>query len=73
MQSSSGMGFDFPRPGKALIGLMVVITTVWLMFAIGLNWGGAPPSLFLLFTGNTDAILHGEVWRLFTAPLMHTP
>jgi membrane associated rhomboid family serine protease len=63
----------FTRPGKALIGLMVVITTVWLMFAIGLNWGGASSSVFLLFTGNTDAILHGEVWRPFTAPLMHTP
>lgn len=63
----------FTRPGKALIGLMVAITTVWLMFAIGLNWGGASDSVFLLFTGNTEAILHGEVWRLFTAPLMHTP
>jgi len=63
----------FTRPGKALIGLMVAITTVWLMFAIGLNWGGASESVFLLFTGNTEAILRGEVWRLFTAPLMHTP
>lgn len=63
----------FTRPGRALIGLMVVITTVWLMFAIGVNWGGAPSAVFLLFTGNTEAILHGEVWRLFTAPLMHTP
>jgi membrane associated rhomboid family serine protease len=73
MQSSSGMTIAFTRPGKALIGLMVVITTVWLMFAIGLNWGGASSSVFLLFTGNTDAILHGQVWRLFTAPLLHTP
>jgi membrane associated rhomboid family serine protease len=63
----------FTRPGKALIGLMVVITTVWLTFAIGLNWGGASSSVFLLFAGSTDAILHGEVWRLFTAPLIHTP
>jgi membrane associated rhomboid family serine protease len=64
---------DFPRPGKGLLGLMVVLTTIWLMFAIGLNWGGAPSSVFLLFTGNTEAILHGEVWRLFTAPLLHNP
>jgi membrane associated rhomboid family serine protease len=63
----------FTRPGKALIGLMVVITTVWLMFAIGVNWGGASPGVFFLFTGNAEAILHGEVWRLFTAPFMHTP
>ena len=63
----------FIRPGKALIGLMIVITTIWLMFAIGLNWGGASPSVFLLLAGNTEAILHGEVWRLITAPLIHTP
>jgi membrane associated rhomboid family serine protease len=73
MQSNDGMTFGFVRPGRALIGLMIVITTVWLMFAIGLNWGGASSSVFLLFTGSTDAILHGEVWRLFTAPLLHTP
>jgi len=73
MQSSDGMTFGFVRPGKALIGLMVAVTTVWLMFAIGLNWGGASPSVFALLTGNTEAILHGEVWRLFTAPVMHTP
>lgn len=73
MQTSDGMTFGFVRPGKALIGLMVVITTVWLMFAIGLNWGGASPAVFLLLTGNTTAILHGEVWRLFTAAVMHTP
>ena len=73
MQSSNGLVFGFIRPGKALIGLMVVITTLWLMFAIGLNWGGASPNLFVALTGNTDAILRGEVWRLFTAPLMHTP
>jgi len=63
----------FTRPGKALLGLMVVITTIWLMFAIGLNWGGAPSAVFLLFTGNTEAILQGEVWRLFSAPLLHNP
>jgi membrane associated rhomboid family serine protease len=73
MQSSNGLVFGFIRPGKALIGLMVVITTLWLMFAIGLNWGGASPALFFVLTGSSEAILHGQVWRLFTAPLMHEP
>ena len=73
MQSSNGLGFAFIRPGKALIGLMLLITTLWLMFAIGLNWGGASPTLFVALTGSTEAIVQGEVWRLFTAPLMHAP
>jgi membrane associated rhomboid family serine protease len=74
MQRSDGMmQLGLPRPGKAMIGLMLAITAIWLMFAVGLNWGGASMSVFQLFTGNTPAILHGEVWRLFTAPLLHNP
>jgi membrane associated rhomboid family serine protease len=46
---------------------------VWLMFAIAINWGDASQELFWLFCGNTDLILHGQIWRLFTAPLMHLP
>ena len=63
----------FTRPGRALIGRMVVLTTIWLMFALALNWGGASASLFYVFAGSSEAILRGEVWRLFTAPLLHTP
>lgn len=73
MQDSNGLMSAFARPGKALVGLMIAITTLWLMFAVGLNWGGAPDSVFFLLTGDSKAILHGEVWRLFTAPLVHTP
>jgi membrane associated rhomboid family serine protease len=50
---------------------MIALGAIWLMFALALNWGGASEDLFFLFCGNTDRILHGEVWRLFTAPLMH--
>lgn len=72
MQTSNGSMYGWTRPGKALGGLMVAITTIWLTFAIGLNWGGASSSVFLFFAGDTQAILHGEVWRLLTAPLLHT-
>jgi len=61
------------KPGRALTGVMVGLGAIWLMFAIAVNWGGATEELFLLFCGNTERILHGEVWRLFTAPLMHQP
>jgi membrane associated rhomboid family serine protease len=54
---------------KILIGLFAI----WLVFALALNWGGASGNSFLALTGNNAAILEGEVWRLFTALLLHTP
>lgn len=71
MSSDGFSQLGLPRPGKAVLGLMGVVLTIWLSFAIGLNWGGASPTLFYLLVGNTNAVLHGEVWRLFTAPLIH--
>jgi membrane associated rhomboid family serine protease len=73
MQSSDSVMQGLPRPGKGLTGLMLAITAIWLTFAIGLNWGGASSSLFLALAGDTHAILHGEVWRLLTAPLLNDP
>lgn len=52
---------------------MLVLFAVWLMFAIALNWGGAPVEAFLLFCGSTEQILQGEVWRIVTAPFMTQP
>ncbi|MBK8997518.1 MAG: rhomboid family intramembrane serine protease [Myxococcales bacterium] len=62
-----------PRPGRALWGVILTLFAIWLAFAVGLNWGGVSENTFLLFAGNTERILHGEVWRLFTAPLIHVP
>lgn len=66
-------GPSFPKPGRALWGVMIAIFAIWLAFAIALTWANAPESVFYLFCGNTERILEGEVWRLFTAPLMHVP
>jgi len=62
-----------PRPGKALLAVMGVLLAIWIMFAVGINYGGLPESAFLFLCGSTEAVLHGEVWRLFTAPFMHLP
>lgn len=62
-----------PKPGRALQSILVGLLGIWLMFAVALNWGGADRGLFELFAGNTDAILSGQIWRLFTAPLIHMP
>lgn len=62
-----------PRPGPALRGVLITLLAVWLVFALGINWAGAPESLFYALAGNTSLILRGEVWRLFTAPFLHVP
>ena len=72
-QVDSPLQGAFPRPGKTLRVVLLGVFTVWLAFAVGINWAGAPESVFLALCGNTERILHGEVWRLFTAPWLHTP
>jgi len=64
---------SFPRPGRALWGVMIALLAIWLMFAAAINWGGASRRLFDALCGNTELLLGGQVWRLFTAPLMHEP
>jgi membrane associated rhomboid family serine protease len=73
MRGSEGTSLGFHRPTKAVLGLMLLVLTIWLVFAIGINWGSASEELFFLLAGNTERILHGEVWRLVTAPLLHYP
>jgi membrane associated rhomboid family serine protease len=73
MRGNEGMQTVFRRPTKAVLGLMLVVFVIWLIFALGLNWGSASSSVFEALAGSTERILQGEVWRLFTAPLMHFP
>ena len=66
-------GFGLPRPGRALKGVLIGLLLVWLVFAVGINWGGASEDVFLLLCGNTERVLGGQVWRVLTAPFMHLP
>ena len=72
-QVDSPLANAFPRPGRTLRVVLLGVFAVWLAFAVGLNWAGASPEAFYLFCGNTERILGGEVWRIFTAPWMHLP
>ncbi|MEZ4224976.1 MAG: rhomboid family intramembrane serine protease [Polyangiaceae bacterium] len=65
--------FVLPKPGRALKGLMLALFSIWLSFALALNWANVPQETFLLFAGSTQRILEGQIWRLFTAPLLHAP
>jgi membrane associated rhomboid family serine protease len=64
---------QLPRPGRALKGILIALLGIWLMFAMALNWANADPAIFQFFAGNTEAIAQGQVWRLFTASLIHSP
>lgn len=64
---------QLPRPGKVLKTVMLGLLCIWVMLAVAINYGGMSPRVFEALTGNTNAILRGEVWRLFTAPLVHLP
>jgi membrane associated rhomboid family serine protease len=71
--SDERIGFALPRPGRALLGTMLALLGIWLAFAVGLNWADASRESFDLLCGNTSLILQGQVWRIFTAPLLHEP
>ncbi len=73
MPSNEGLTQGLPRPGKAIRGLMLAVFVLWLVYAVGLNWGGASEQVFFALAGSTERILHGEVWRLLTAPMLHYP
>lgn len=61
------------RPSKPVLGLMGALFFIWLTFALALNWGGGGEAIFRFLQGDSAAVLRGEVWRLATAALLHTP
>jgi membrane associated rhomboid family serine protease len=65
--------FAFPRPGRALKAVLFGLFAIWLLYAIGLNWLGLPQKAFEVMVGSTADVKAGQVWRLFTAPLVHLP
>jgi len=73
MPSYSDAPPGLPRPGKVVTWVMCVVGGLWLAFAVGMHWAGVGPEVFSLFCGNTLLILHGQVWRLLTAPLLQDP
>jgi membrane associated rhomboid family serine protease len=74
---SSPPSFDtriaLPRPSRPMLVVLVGLLSIWIVFAAGINWGGASTTAFDALCGNTEAIARGQVWRLLTAPLLHRP
>ena len=68
-----GMAPSVQRPSRALGLVLLAIVAIWLAFAVAVNWASASLDAFLLLVGNTSRLAQGELWRLVTAPLMHSP
>lgn len=64
--------FSLPRPGKALIGLMIALTVLWVALALAVNWAHTGDGVVQFLAGSTPGVFRGELWRLFTAPLLHS-
>ncbi len=67
----STIQFNLPRPGKAVGGMMIAVTVIWVALALAVNWAQVGIEVVQFIAGSTQGVLRGEVWRLFTAPLMH--
>lgn len=63
----------FPKPGRALKGVMAFLGLLWVALAVGMNWVGMGPSVFGWFTGSSDQVFSGQFWRLLTAAMVHSP
>lgn len=50
---------------------MIVITVLWVGLALAVNWANVGISVVQFLAGSTPGVFRGELWRLFTAPLMH--
>ena len=51
--------------------MMIVITVLWVGLALAVNWANVGISVVQFLAGSTPGVFRGELWRLFTAPLMH--
>lgn len=72
---ATGAG-SFPRPKGALRWVLLIPFSLWLIFALAVNWmgpsvGGLGAEVYQALLLDVSRLGRGEVWRLLTAPLMH--
>lgn len=66
------MTWAFPKPSRAVIGLMATLLVLWVAFATSMNWAeGAGAPIVELLVGDSAGVLQGQIWRLLTAALIH--
>lgn len=65
--------FVLPKPGPVLKAVLIGLLGIWLVFALGMNWGGVSEAPFLALVSTVPQLAGGEIWRLLTAPVLHHP
>jgi len=73
MPTYSDAPSGIPRPGQVVKVAMYTVVGVTLAFVVGVHWAGVSQDVFDVVCANTLAILHGQVWRLVTAPVAQSP
>lgn len=72
MRPDQQMSMTFPKPGKALIGVMVAVTCIWVAFACAVNFADVDPAVSRPFVGDGLRSFI-QPWRFLTAALLHHP
>jgi membrane associated rhomboid family serine protease len=67
------MTFGWRKPPKPVLWLMIAIGGLWVALAASMNWLGIGGSVFATMIGQSTEVLHGQLWRLVTASLIHPP
>ncbi len=67
------VGFSLPKPGPVLRVVLIGLFASWLVFALRMNWAGVSEAPFYALTADQAGLLAGQVWRLVTASLIHSP
>jgi len=71
-------GPSIQKPSRALGLVLLSLVALWLAFAVAINWGpesarASSSEVLRLLVGITSRITQGQIWRLLTAPLIHSP
>jgi len=73
MNDGGQMAFVFPKPGRALMSVLIGLAVFGIAETLLFNWTPAGRALILTLAYTTDGIGHWQLWRLFTAGLLVSP
>jgi membrane associated rhomboid family serine protease len=73
MNDRGQVTFAFPRPGRALKVVLIVIAALGLFEALLATWIPGGEQLFLWLACDVEKVMHGQVWRLLTSGLLTSP
>jgi membrane associated rhomboid family serine protease len=70
MNGPGQLSFGFPKPGRGLKAVLLVLFVVGVAESLAFDSLGR---FFAMLTCDPDAVVHGQVWRLLTAGLLTDP